>query len=115
MKLEDQVISLEIARELKELGVEQESLFYWELNSANKYFKGRVVYGNPKDNNDWAIPYSAFSVAELGEFLKQEIYGFPAYAQNARVWFYGNKKENTEANARGKMLIYLMENNLCQV
>jgi len=31
MKLEDQVCSLELAKRLKELGVEQESLFYWGL------------------------------------------------------------------------------------
>ena len=29
MKLENQVVSLEIAKSLKELGVKQESLFYW--------------------------------------------------------------------------------------
>ena len=29
MKLEDQVVSLELAKKLKELGVKQESLFYW--------------------------------------------------------------------------------------
>ena len=29
MKLEQQVVSLELAKKLKELGVKQDSLFYW--------------------------------------------------------------------------------------
>ena len=33
MKLEDQVCSLELAKKLKELGVKQDSLFYWNLYS----------------------------------------------------------------------------------
>lgn len=31
MKLESQVVSLELAKKLKELGVKQESLFQWRL------------------------------------------------------------------------------------
>ena len=123
MKLEDQVVSLEIARALKGLGVEQESLFYWEENKINKGFKGRIVSGNPSITNDWAIPSSAFTVAELGELLPNIIgdyvldqiktiddqYGL-IYRNNGK-WLH-SVGEDTEANARGEMLIYLIENDL---
>ena len=33
MKLEQQVCSLELAQKLKELGVKQESLFYWTYSN----------------------------------------------------------------------------------
>ena len=33
MKIESQVCSLELAKKLKELGVKQESLYYWCENS----------------------------------------------------------------------------------
>lgn len=54
MKLEQQVVSLELAKQLKELGVKQDSLFYWDTDYEN----GRVIFPNyevrelmPKLNN----------------------------------------------------------------
>jgi len=37
MKLKDQICSLELARELKKLGVKQESLFYWVISLTTNY------------------------------------------------------------------------------
>ena len=60
MKLENQVCSLELAKKLKELGVKQESLFWW-----CKDFKGRVV--QPHKHNCLGGGISAFTVIELLE------------------------------------------------
>lgn len=94
MKLENQVVSLELAKKLKELGVPQESLFYWmlpnegewrdkfvELNPAyiegeNKYtelYDPTIQYGDP--DHYWGIygkpvaKVSAFTVAELFQMM----------------------------------------------
>ena len=59
MKLEQHVCSLDLAKRLKELGVKQESLFWWgEITKEVHYCKA----GKP-------LHISAFTVAELGEML----------------------------------------------
>jgi hypothetical protein len=66
MKLEQQVVSLELAKKLKELGVKQESLFYWNRH------KSEISWGLSQTNcskiSHWET-ISAFTVAELGELL----------------------------------------------
>jgi len=119
MKLENQVVSLDLAKRLKELGVKQESLFWWNRLSDE-----------PNGTEDWDLRnfqsdlasevYSAFTVAELGEIL-------PIRARSERweKWYCtynphdsanadGARIESaiTEADARAKMLTYLLENKL---
>lgn len=43
MKVEQQVVSLELAKQLKELGVRQDSHFCWFPDYANIQEKGRAV------------------------------------------------------------------------
>lgn len=136
MKLEEQVCSLELAKKLKELGVEQDSLFYWNGSESRGGIKLRLE----KDISaiGWMCEnYSAFTVAELGEMLphavlvKSGMY-FLSQSQllnghnynDKRLFFeitYSNYEagaitlpiqEETEADARAKMLIYLIENDL---
>jgi len=136
MKLEEQVISLEVAKKLKGLGVKQESYFYW----ADPYLDGHEVFsldvvvdwGYEEQLKDWINEhdgenrlkensYSAFTVAELGEMLPDEIKGhllvgtkgFLAY-RDLKGWDLVEINEKTEANARGKMLIYILENKLIE-
>lgn len=79
MKIEKQVCSLELAKKLKELGVEQESLFYWWGNRE----KTEIIIAYRGDLWEWSIPIgvkengycSAFTVAELGDMLPSEIGG----------------------------------------
>lgn len=120
MKLEQQLVSLELAKKLKELGVKQESYFYWDIH--NELFV-------PLDST--LNPYtqcSAFTVAELGEMLpygcwtEKMMAGMASYKEgrwrctddvnigsdNKVLKMYAD----TEADARAKMLIYLVENNL---
>lgn len=131
MKLEDQVVSLELAKRLKKLSVKQESLFYWEKCPENHY---KFMISHAETHNiisgEWGDchilenqeNYSAFTVAELGCLL-------PGSWSDRMIKF--DKIENsheaelmdgdfhivsyTEANARGEMLIYLIENKLMEI
>ena len=126
MNLENQVCSLELSKRLKELGVKQESLFYYqnqpfndgtndigicikEIISANN--GNSIMNTYSMDEFDEPI-YSAFTVAELGEMLQWEklyIFNVPE-----KLLKYVDGR-NTEADARAKMLIYLLENKLMEL
>ncbi len=69
MKFEDQVCALELARRLYELGVKQDSLFYWERGYlAQITTDWRLMFGH--QYNEYV---SAFNVAELGEMLPNSV------------------------------------------
>lgn len=127
MKLEIQVASLELSKKLKNLGVKQESYFVYVKNPADLY----ILY---VDDHGWDKSrkvYSAFTVAELGEMLPvgtKSIHIDTWYdslpVQANKNWMctmpvqrVGRKTHIvyalTEADARAKMLIYLLENKLC--
>jgi len=71
MELEDIVCSLEPSMELEELGIKQDSEFYWLKSFDSKYYLQNkyiaVAYKSTKDNK-----YSAFTVTELAKILKEE-------------------------------------------
>lgn len=141
MKLQDQVCSLELAKRLKELGVKQDSLFYWRT-FWNRY---KEVEPEIKDTNTvfsvgdegWYITRSAYTVAELGEMLPADYRGYESF--NGEMTEYDTEgmafktykikdkwiceafeedidieetEADTEADARAKMLIYLLDNKL---
>lgn len=120
--LEKQVTSLELSMRLKELGVEQDSLWYWgERTFAN----GMDIIDKEKANSSaWIKICSAFTVAELGEMLPARIktdygswnYLLIAKLKNPKEWLIGYYHDeirgDTEANARAKMLIWLIEHKL---
>jgi len=120
MKIESQVVSIELARELKSLGVKQESLFWWgEYEDLNPIIEN----ARPKLGNS----YSAFTVAELGEMLPYQIeldgkyYCLCSTKDRDVDWlvFYREfgdgdipvvpKYDKSEANARAAMLCYLIK------
>lgn len=115
MELKDQVCSLELAKRLKELGVKKNSLFYWDSHCIEE-LKTQGNYGITSDGE-----YSAFTVAELGEMLPDEYltirFSDKKYTATTATMianytvmeFY--EEDNTEADARAKMLIFLLENN----
>lgn len=126
MKLEQQVCSLELAKQLKELGVKQESYFWWKEITDNfphaepwvfhtevevKDTKGCYKDNNqkPKPNGEWTEKhYAAFTVAELGEHIKK--IGLRALQTQADVAVRGGYLFDTDYWAT--VLIYLIENNL---
>jgi len=132
MPLEYQVPSLELSKRLKELGVKQESLFYWQHHvvNGNDYLRTKELV--EKSIYPFEAYVSAFTVSELGEMLPGNI----IKKNGENMWWQSHKTSNgrivvgwkdtgsvndwerlfmfesTEANARAKMLIYLLENKL---
>lgn len=124
MKLEQQVTNKEISKHLKELGVKQESFFYWVKTVVNENENWDLRNQNPK-SLEMSLQMmhingycSAFTVAELGEMLKASGRSIESSLPywDGKEWiseYYGPSfKATTEADARGKMLIYLLENKL---
>jgi len=115
MDIENQVCSLELAKKLLTLGVKQNSLFYWDWHSDTCYAVKFVPYSCPGIER-----YSAFTVAELGEMLS---FGIISVKRTLEFFYCGEGldvedvgfDERTEADARAKMLIYLIENNLMEI
>jgi hypothetical protein len=134
MKLEDQVCSLELAQKLYELGVTQRAAFAWAYTSARPT-PFLVLDDNRKDFGDGlGLSATAFTVAELGEMLPHQFYHGERHCvmtiakANPTQWnviyrypFGGGHIQEvgmtatTEADARAKMLIYLLENHLLKV
>jgi hypothetical protein len=136
----NQCCSVEKARRLKELGVKQFSLFYWDIISEDVCSLNELPEYHP--GIEW---YSAFNVAELMNIL-------PAYIDTGKnepfngFWFSLNKRlslniryivnyycdtspygqmpyslmehniyDEKLADCLAKMLIYLLENELMYV
>lgn len=135
MKLENQVCSLELAQKLKSLGVKQESVCWWARDWGSETGETFVTH----DEARWDVIYAAFTVAELGEmlpwFVKEhdEMYWItlikngpsPVTGKTWNIEYATIENEereckilgsdataDTEADARAKCLIYLLENKL---
>src|SRR5205085_2650671 len=109
-----------LAKRLKELGVKQESYFYWD--QCSQHPEGILI---PSDSGtikligcEW---YSAFTVAELGDMLPDEVATNKYTEPDLKTFFCKLHVEgdwqkyieiieaDTEADARAQMLIYLLE------
>lgn len=124
-QLENICVSLELAKQLKEAGYPQESLFYWWEDTygieKNAHLHDKEPH-NPKGG--WTI-FSAPTASEIGEELPK---GCSYYPGNDFNWCchyqQGNPKDHlhpflvhleyadTEANARAKMWLYLKKEEL---
>ncbi len=123
MKLENQVVSLELSKELKEAGYKQEGLWWW-----NCCWSGCDKKGEPytlllrEKANGWEDWIAAPTIAELFEQLPKKIgdktinvhkvlEGYEVYATNQ----YGASYERFDynlANAMAKMYLYLKKERL---
>lgn len=126
MKLEEQVVSLELAKKLKELGLTRVSLYFWRLD----------LISPTVDHSDNTFDvfakhlYPAYTASELGEMLPIKLGGpyreIITSHDGSGAWHCGGYDiisggkwdplltATTEADARAKMLIYLLENNLLE-
>lgn len=130
MNIKNQVTSLKLSKQLERFEVKQESIWVWAIG-GDKCEKEWTLLLNDDDGWSATQVVSAFSVSELGEILKmtEKIdLGWGAHTEWNDVWkkwtcFLINgecetdtqKEAKTEANARAKMLIYLIENKLIKL
>ena len=146
MTLSSQVVSLPLAKRLKELGVKQESYFYYwypvgmVMDAKNIPYQDKVVrkWHNVRDQylsvshegECECLPfYAAYTVAEIGEMLPWRIGDsglefvkksseWEAYYRPWSQWEMGGRNHlieaNTEADARAKLLIYLLEKGMAK-
>ena len=110
-------ITLEQAKRLKELGFVGGSIHVWyEVDSADK---GTLTFFNqiptPFDHRPIKM-WWAYSVGELGEMLKGEVSQIQ-FDPVLNDWEFQARRDEyltfqTEAQARGALLLYLLESKL---
>lgn len=110
MKFEDQVVSLPLAKRLKEMGVRQDSLFHWRKHEGD-WDIWRLGEPTPLALQQHII--SAFTVAELGEMLFSVV-GCVLPWPGMGGWYFDRPKgefeiSKTEADARARLLIRMIE------
>ena len=123
MKIENQVVSLELAKELKDAGYPQEGVWWWcQYNSKEWGVNHRLV-----GFNNIVAP----TVAELGEALLDLRNEFAqGWSDSGCHWHFqagdrgcgsmiegfgktfDSESEDTEADARAKMWLYLKQKGL---
>lgn len=123
MELERLVASLELCKELKELGVRQDSQFYWvehyDVESSITTPIWSLFQG--WDEIDQVNSYaSAFTSGELGVALPYKTFSWrvpktDGYFPYACRFDYNEVYGETESDVRAKMLIYLLENKIITV
>lgn len=138
MTLEQQVCSLDLAKSLKDLGVKQDSHCYWVQDSATDQAPELIAFMNGLGREpvldyiaetNHLLQTSAFTVAELGEMLPVLGGATPLIQKLPEKWTVAYIADNdghiirahdalfqdeTEADARAKMLIYLIEKGLVE-
>lgn len=109
---------MELAKKLDNLRVRRDSYFSWKSHEhpLTGVPIGYDLYRTNDTDIDFDSEISAFTVAELGEML-QKYYASHKEEDCFRCFgdINGTMKSftaNTEADARAKMLIYLLENKL---
>ena len=119
MKIKNQVCSLELAKKLKELGVKKEGYFAYYYNPYHGGVSAKTLLWEYKKERYQYKSFAcfAFTVAELGEILPKKVNWKMLYYKDVWNLDFGDYRvgEKTEADARAKMLIYLIENSLIKL
>jgi len=132
MNIEDQVVSVEVAKKLKEIGVEQESLFYWRVwnDETVDCAIGYEDYDFSGAGRKIVERISAFTVAELMEQLPAVIetkagryrLTIEKYEPRWYVSYIGTAGDALEsvlnrklADALGEMRLWLVKNGYVEV
>ncbi|MDD5722685.1 MAG: hypothetical protein PHY29_02970 [Syntrophales bacterium] len=112
MKLEDQYVSLDLAKKMKEAGCNLTAEFCWypDVDSPNGFSLNRCFGKLPGPDC-----YFACSVSELGEALPWDIINCVGRMADSRWFLTTNQScivEKTEADARALIWLYLKEKGL---
>ena len=122
MELKNQVTSVDLSNKIHELGITTPSIFYreWTGAKALEIEMWESLTGDYCPDN-----INCYTAEELGEMLPKYFESKKCFDENTKKHFYliscqeakfeGNPlfiDEETEADARAKMLIYLKEKNL---
>lgn len=129
------ICDIEIAKQLKVLGIVQQSYWDWYIPPGDSGLLTKIVISEfgPTD----AQRFSAYTVGELGILLPDYIIShdgsyrmhFNSYKQEQEnrpplfTMTYGKSEDKDipdfdefkEANGRGKLLVHLIENKFCDV
>jgi len=118
MKPKDRVCSLELSKELRELGVKQESLWWWSFGPMDDI----SLQIGPKTGNllEPIYNYPAFTLTELEiyfknidrETLERKL------ASSDRFWIEWELQRNKiimDLNFLAEVLIYLIKNKIIEV
>lgn len=127
MKLEDQYCLLSQSKRLKELGIDQNTQWYWCYPVDDKMISTKrqlihtsvtheYISDNEGDEFDHAIA-SAYSVAELGVMLPA---GYDTMYATDEGWIgydhggndFKDESFRTEAECQAEMLIHLLQRNI---
>lgn len=128
MPIEHHVVSLDIAKQLKEAGYDQQVLFHWEIVDGEKPTIVESTERSHRVNGKTAFYYAAPLASELGEQLptgvgsRKNLNGYscyfnPEYMPKEKQRYKDNPpptRDENETNARAKMWLYLKKNNLLQ-
>lgn len=122
MQLSEQVCSLDLSKQLDELGITKASYLYWALVGDIWIIERPCEIDMYKQEF-----YNAYTVAELGEILKN-IWFSTCFVPGESLWrgdFFDCEERTkeykpaiwgeTEAHCRAKALIYCIENGLIKV
>ena len=114
IELRQQVVSLELAKRLKSLGVDQSSTFKWVFFDWNLQ---SIQFTPP--TNPGLDRYAAFTVAELGEMIDLN-QRYPNLGKSeVGDWFVNFTRHHydsfeNEVDARAAILVYLLEKDVIQ-
>jgi hypothetical protein len=127
MKIENQVCTLEQAVKFKELGIKQDSHFFW----VDRKEKSKLVYAKSVEFLNSLPIFAAFLTAELSVLIgnKYTLSETTKHKEDCKRWICGDiigvedgdydynncSFGSTEAECRGNMLIHLIENKLVDV
>lgn len=145
MKLEDQLTSLELSRKLEKLGVKQESYFYWWKKQEEWVLAEYTRYGDgvmdeyvsaftvaelgemlpwridiPMSEytgvvNSEGVSVKDYKLSQLRNFSDSETFVIAYCYERQNLEVLIECTAVTEADARAKCLVYLLENNLLKV
>ena len=133
LPLEQMVVSVELAKRMKELGFPQETYFHWLKEAWNgdvktlaeqKFFIYHFDEWQDSQEPSARLNFAAPTSGEIGELLPDWAYSFRVNKDNAMAykkqkWHWCEWKDgiptvyaDTEAEARGLMWCYLKERGL---